>query len=112
MMKGITATGTILDKIVARKIEEVADLPAPGSFTSTIPDPPRGFTEALRKDTIGLIAEVKHASPSKGILVENFDPVAHNRAAWDREVERITSGPGRPGRRSSPGRVPGTGRSS
>jgi indole-3-glycerol phosphate synthase len=70
---GITVTGTILDKIVARKIEEVALLPQAMLDLSVYT--PRDFAAALRRDTVALIAEIKHASPSKGILIDPFDPV-------------------------------------
>jgi indole-3-glycerol phosphate synthase len=75
---------TILDTILATKREEIAALKA--MFKSkngrelyeqcqTMPAT-RGFRMALEgKDKIGLIAEVKKASPSKGVIREDFDPV-------------------------------------
>jgi indole-3-glycerol phosphate synthase len=76
-LKGITATGTILDKIVARKVEEVAALHVhPRDVQSARLHAPRDFAGALQRGPIALIAEIKHASPSKGILIEHFDPVA------------------------------------
>jgi indole-3-glycerol phosphate synthase len=70
---GLRTTHTILDRIVARKLEEVAALPP--SLTVSRRTPPRDFAAALRREHVTLIAEVKHASPSKGILIEDFRPL-------------------------------------
>ncbi|MCK4839676.1 MAG: indole-3-glycerol phosphate synthase TrpC [Desulfobulbaceae bacterium] len=68
----------ILDKIVARKKEEVADLLS--RVTEEPPeqvDPPRGFIQSLIDfDGMAVIAEAKKASPSKGVICKDFDPVA------------------------------------
>lgn len=75
-------TGTILDKILATKVEEVAAareaVPLNALMAAAVDaPPPRDALAALQRPvTVALIAEVKHASPSKGILIEDFDPVA------------------------------------
>ncbi len=38
--------------------------------------PPRDFVAAIRSPGVSLVAECKWASPSKGVLVEDYDPVA------------------------------------
>lgn len=76
---------TILDRIVARKYEEVAENRAKLSLAElerlcVSADAPRGFTAALRERVAArqpaVIAEIKKASPSKGIIREDFDPAA------------------------------------
>ncbi|MBW2502295.1 MAG: indole-3-glycerol phosphate synthase TrpC [Deltaproteobacteria bacterium] len=66
----------ILDTIVARKKEEVALLKKEGIGAPVQPvDPARGFTAALTATAgIAVIAEVKKASPSKGVICPGFDP--------------------------------------
>tara|TARA_Y100001935_G_C17299946_1_gene508594 strand:- start:186 stop:989 length:804 start_codon:yes stop_codon:yes gene_type:complete len=78
-------TPDILKKIVKRKIEYLnkQKIEKPISILKNSIDyieNPRGFIESLKKDIkdnkAGVIAELKKASPSKGILRENFDPIS------------------------------------
>ncbi|MEC7500448.1 MAG: indole-3-glycerol-phosphate synthase TrpC, partial [Planctomycetota bacterium] len=71
---------TILEKIVATKRAEIAEskdrIPTRQlrAAIETAP-PPRNFFDALADvDGVALIAEIKKASPSAGIICENFDP--------------------------------------
>lgn len=69
----------ILEKIVWAKEEEVVQLRAQIKPELTGTEPPlRNFCQALRtaQKLPALIAEVKKASPSKGLLRADFDPVA------------------------------------
>ena len=79
-------TPTILKKIVARKFEEISERKAHTPYgnlevaasVANVHNAPRGFAQALRHQIAigkaGVIAEVKQASPSKGILREPFIP--------------------------------------
>lgn len=81
MTGAFVQTGTILDRILAHKLDEVAaaqqarPLPQVIAMAQAAP-PARPFAAALRRSTVALIAEVKRASPSKGLLAANFDPAA------------------------------------
>jgi indole-3-glycerol phosphate synthase len=73
-------TDTILDKILARKVEEVTVRSLHFSENAQralaeMQPPPCDFLRALQRPNVALIAEVKKASPSKGVLIENFDAV-------------------------------------
>lgn len=75
----------ILQTILQRKAEEVSERSAKVSMqelskcTQTA-DPVRGFIAAIEQrianDQSAVIAEIKKASPSKGVLRERFDPAA------------------------------------
>lgn len=77
------APPTILRKILARKAQEVASRRAHhslGSLESRISEqaPTRGFAAAMAakvaRSEAAVIAEVKKASPSKGVIREDFQP--------------------------------------
>ena len=90
-MKSVTTTNTInmltrprhiLEEIVLHKRQEVAQmrLKSPLAKVQTqLKDAPkvRDFLKALQDNSHcpSLIAEVKKASPSKGIIREDFDPI-------------------------------------
>ncbi len=84
MRSRFVRTETVLDKILDHKVMEIetrrAAIPVPRVVeAATLAAPPRDMLAALRGDeseTVVLIAEVKHASPSRGVLVEPFQPVS------------------------------------
>lgn len=81
----IADTPTVLKKIIARKHEEVVERKQQKSMQQLLDEaksqlPARGFSSALLgaigEQRNAVIAEIKKASPSKGVIREDFDPVA------------------------------------
>lgn len=78
-----TSTPDILKKILHRKREEIAERLPQASYEDQLrraanADAPRGFVQALRRKLDaglpGVIAEIKKASPSKGVMRADFRP--------------------------------------
>ena len=74
----IEAIPDILARIVAKKREDLAKGPAPVAEWERQAELRRAgrrdFRGALSRRTPGIIAEIKKASPSKGVLSTDFDP--------------------------------------
>ena len=77
---------TILDRIIERKRAEVTERKAdyPVEVLQALvakQDPPRGFFSSLTSQVASkksaVIAEIKRASPSKGLLRSDFQPALH-----------------------------------
>jgi indole-3-glycerol phosphate synthase len=76
-------TPTVLRKIIARKWEEIAERKAQVSLeqvkaSAALQPSARGFVKAIEnkiaQGKAGVIAEIKKASPSKGVIREHFVP--------------------------------------
>ena len=85
-------TPDILKKILRRKVEEITERSQVISLTEQSQlaeqaSPVRGFVQAIENKIAagqaGVIAEIKKASPSKGVLRENFNPAEIARSYAD-----------------------------
>ena len=91
----------ILDKIVAQKRLEVAESKARKPLDLLAEEiesapPPHNFRDALRRDGISLIAEIKRRSPSRGDILPGVDPVelaALYEQSGARALSILTDGP-------------------
>lgn len=84
----------ILEDIVAHKklqvITEKERCPLDKLLVSCEYKNVRNFKKALTKPNISIIAEIKRASPSKGIIKEDFDPVKIARIYEEIEIDAVS----------------------
>lgn len=78
-MKAAPQTGTVLERILeARRAalpRQMYRMPlAVLRMAVKKADPPREFAAALTRDAVNIIAELKKASPSRGVIREHFEP--------------------------------------
>jgi indole-3-glycerol phosphate synthase len=80
-MAAETKSGTVLDRIIEARRAAIAhrkkSVPETAlRFGVKHAKPVRDFAAALTRDSLNVIAELKRASPSRGLIRADFDPVA------------------------------------
>ena len=78
-------TGTLLDQILENTQRELDERKRQNAFSDIVDQasrvpPPRDWMAIFERDTVALVAECKRASPSKGVLIDPYDPVYLARA--------------------------------
>lgn len=81
---------TILDKIIAEKINEVADLRKQTFEQKEFPKIQSFYNRIKAKSTMGVIAEIKRASPSKGMINADVDPIKQAKIYADNGASAIS----------------------
>jgi indole-3-glycerol phosphate synthase len=93
-----TNSGTVLDRIIKARRAAIAhrkkSVPETAlRFGVKHAKPVRDFSAALTRDSLNVIAELKKASPSRGLIREDFDPVSLANgleAAWAAALSVLT----------------------
>ncbi|KZL90762.1 indole-3-glycerol phosphate synthase TrpC [Clostridium magnum] len=84
----------ILDDIVAykrRQIEKEKEIKSIEAYSINLQHMPiRDFKRALSKESISIISEIKKASPSKGIIKEDFDPVKIAKVYEEIDIDAVS----------------------
>ena len=104
--------GAILDEIMAYHRENLPKIMAGVPLAdlralASVAPPARDFYAALKLPGVSLIAECKKASPSKGVIVPDYDPVAlatTYEKAGARAISVLTDTPPLPGHAGAPAR--------
>lgn len=81
---------TILDKIIAEKKKEVIQLKSQPIEQKEYPKIETFYNRVKAKDTMAVIAEIKRASPSKGMINADVDPIKQAKLYADNGASAIS----------------------
>lgn len=81
---------TILDKIIAEKVNEVKALKKQTIEQKAYPKIATFYERVKAKNTMAVISEIKRASPSKGMINEGVDPIKQAKIYADNGASAIS----------------------
>ncbi|MBV7273610.1 indole-3-glycerol phosphate synthase TrpC [Clostridium sp. PL3] len=84
----------ILDEIVAYKIQQLRlekeEISLDKLMEGCNKEIKRDFKKSLSKEKISIIAEIKKASPSKGVILEDFNPIKIAKIYEDIDIDAVS----------------------